>query len=140
MDSFSIKRDGALRHDGMEQAQVKLHTTFISYVQELNLNISLLAMHYHRNFSKTKHLQRPHAAYYQSTRTRRGGITTYHANGVTSYMKGSPRISYPLFSPIHPKTTAVTILVFLRKFRGKKMWVERRRTTAVVLLLVGVIR
>ena len=122
MNSFGIERDGAFRHDGMEREQIELYTWYISYVQELNLNISLLAVHYHRYFSETQHLQRPHVAYYRSTPTRRRGFTTYHAGGVTSYMKGSPRISYPLFSPISPQNTAVTtvtILVFLCNLRGK---------------------
>ena len=141
MNSFDVARDGAFRHNGMEREQVELHTWYVSYVQELNLNISLPAVHYHLYFSETQHLQRPHVAYYQSTPTRRGGFTTYHAGGVTRYMKGSPRISYPLFSPIflqYTAVTTVTILVFFCNLRGKKMWVERRR--AVVLLLVGSVR
>ena len=51
-------------------------------------------------------------------------------------MKGSPRISYPLLFPIPPKNTAATILIVLCKLRGKKMWVERRHTTAIVRLVV----
>ena len=103
MNSFSIERDGAFRHNALELEQIILHTRYISYVQELNLNIALLAMHYHRYLSKTMHPRRPHVAYCQSTPTRWGRAAICHANGVTNYMTGSPRISYPLLSPIPPK-------------------------------------
>ena len=63
VNSFSIEPDGAFRHNSMEREQLKLYTRYISYVQELKLDIAQLAMHQHRYLSKTKHPQRPHVAY-----------------------------------------------------------------------------
>ena len=48
VNSFSIERDGAFRHDCMEREQVEAHTRYIRYVQQLDLNITLLAVHHHR--------------------------------------------------------------------------------------------
>ena len=81
------------------------------------------------------HPQRPHAAYDQSTPTRRGGGTLDNTKGFTSFMKCSTRISYPLFSPIHPRNTVTSILVVLPKLRSEEMRVERGRTAAVVNLV-----
>ena len=65
-----------------------------------------------------------------------GGVALYHANGVASYMKGSPRISYPFFSTSTPKKIITPILALLRNMRGEEMRVERRHTTAIVPLVV----
>ena len=48
VSSISIQCNGALRHDCMEREQVEAHTTYIRYVQQLDLNIILLAVHHHR--------------------------------------------------------------------------------------------
>ena len=48
VDSFSIERDGAFRHDSVKREQVELHTRYICYIQQLDLHIAVLAVHYHR--------------------------------------------------------------------------------------------
>ena len=48
VNSFSIERDGAFRHDGVKREQIKLHSRYIRDVQQLDLNITLLAVHHHR--------------------------------------------------------------------------------------------
>ena len=66
-----------------------------------------------------------------------GGVALYHANGVASYMKASPRISYPFFSTsTSPKKIITPILALLRNMRGEGVWVERRHTTAIARLVV----
>ena len=66
-----------------------------------------------------------------------GGVALYHANGVASYMKGSPRISYPFFSTSTPPKKIITpILALLRNMCSEEVWVERRHTTAIARLVV----
>ena len=48
VNSFSIERDGAFRHDCVKREQIELHTRYICYIQELNLDIVMLTVHYHR--------------------------------------------------------------------------------------------
>ena len=48
VNSFSIERNVAFLHDCMEREQVETHTRYIRYIQELDLNIAVFAVHYHR--------------------------------------------------------------------------------------------
>ena len=48
VSSISIQCNGAFRHDCMEREQVEAYTRYIRYVQQLDLNITLLAVHHHR--------------------------------------------------------------------------------------------
>ena len=86
MNPFSIERDGAFRNDGMEREKVKLHTRYISYVQELNLNISALSSVFFKN-------KAPAATPCRLTPKYSYQVGAYHANGINSDMKDSPQIS-----------------------------------------------
>ena len=48
VSSISIQCNGAFRHDCMEREQVEAHTRYIRHVQQLDLNITVLAVHHHR--------------------------------------------------------------------------------------------
>ena len=48
VNSFSIERDGAFRHDCVKREQVEANTRYIRYIQQLDLNIAVFAVHYHR--------------------------------------------------------------------------------------------
>ena len=63
---------------------------------------------------------------------RGGGVTIYRTQGVTRYVKSSTRIRYPLLPLIYPDKIMTTSLALLRKLRGEKMRVERRRIAHVV--------
>ena len=48
VNSFSIERDGAFRHDCVKRKHIELHTRYICYIQELNLDTAVLTVHYHQ--------------------------------------------------------------------------------------------
>ena len=47
VDSFGIECNVAFLHDCVKRKQVEVHTRYIRYVQQLDLNIAVLAVHDH---------------------------------------------------------------------------------------------
>ena len=45
---ISIQHVNSFSHDCMEREQVETHTRYIRYIQEFNLDIAVLTVHYHR--------------------------------------------------------------------------------------------
>ena len=48
VNSFGIECNVAFLHDCMEREKVELHTRYICYIQQLDVHIAVLAVHYHR--------------------------------------------------------------------------------------------